>query len=101
MALSKTITTQYGVDATYWKISYGRIDTAGCTAVLEVKGWKDQASRDAGDVPLTSYNYPCSHPDCTFTNNVPLLSDCYTWLKTIDGTGAMGLEIDWTEATDA
>ena len=101
MALTKTIQYQNQYDVTYWKICpVEMVDTLNDTLTFVIRGWKDQACRDAGHAHILGYTYTVTSSDVTFTDHwISGLGALYTWVKALDGTDSTG--VDWTDAVDA
>lgn len=57
MALSINIPTQYGVDATYFKVVDVKLNTLLNKGSLILSGFYDKAARDRGDKCLLVKNY--------------------------------------------
>lgn len=54
MALQKSIESDSGADATYWKISIADIEAARHTARITIEGFKDKEARTGGKRALTT-----------------------------------------------
>lgn len=52
MAIIKPIETQYGVEATYWRVMHLDIQVHNTYLGLRFYGWVDQEAADAGKEPL-------------------------------------------------
>lgn len=63
MALTQTLSTDYPLDATWWKITFFSAEREEKTLRLVLRGWKDQASYDAGDAHLAQRVYQIVEPD--------------------------------------
>jgi len=60
MALLKPIGTQYGVVASYWKITDVSLDSMHGTAHVVVSGYYDRDARDNFSTPLKVFEYNVS-----------------------------------------
>lgn len=56
MGLQKTITSDYGADATYWNIGSYQEDFKGKGAQVTLYGYMNKEMRDAGKQPLSAAN---------------------------------------------
>lgn len=92
MALSKTVSTAFGVNATYWKI-----DTLVCNRVVDtasvvVSGYLDQNARNSGAAPLICNTHNMGSTDYAAyfapavldVVDVNVFQQTYDWLKTLD-----------------
>lgn len=52
MAMQISKPSNYGVNATYWRIEGGTIDYGSMVLRINVAGYLDAAARDAGKAPL-------------------------------------------------
>lgn len=76
MALLKEISTDYGIYASYWKITSLIFNLDGsCT--INVTGFYSQDIRNTNQTPLKILNYTTQN-----TQNIFSLSDAYEYLKT-------------------
>lgn len=71
MALIKTISTNFGIDSTYWKIVDLNINWLSKNSHVSMSGWSSKASRDAGDQPLTSRSFDWSSDEFPFIDDEP------------------------------
>ena len=53
MALSKVLPTDFGIDATYWKIVDLNINWLSREAHISLLGWSDKVSRELGKKELS------------------------------------------------
>ena len=74
MALIKSVTDTTGATFSYWRIAEVRGDVASRRGIVTVRGWLDQAARNANMAPcLTDFGF-----DIQFTNDplpAPLTAD--------------------------
>lgn len=117
MALQKTITTENGLDLSYWRITSANqhFDGAGYQFNFALEGSKDANYRSKGSSPL-SFNF---RPVISFTGHVDswnVVSDnilqpnsgdlrpaLYNWIKTQTGWNDNNQHsevIDWSSASD-
>lgn len=60
MAIIKSIPTQYGVDATYWRVmKFMDIDVSNVRVSFMFYGWVDQQAHDDGKDPLDKKSIDC------------------------------------------
>ena len=71
MALIKSISTRFGIDATYWKIIDLNINWLSKNSHISLSGWSDKASRDAGNIPLDSRSFDWMGEDFPFIGEEP------------------------------
>ena len=83
MALQKTVSTNYGIDATYWKIVGIIVNWINNHAEIGVRGWQDNASRLAGNRCLMSKHYVWDGADFTLVNGGNNTAEAYAKLKTL------------------
>lgn len=90
MALQKSVTTDYGVNADYHRIDGMRLFVDDERVVFDLQLYADAAARSGGSRPLGSQEYEVSGADFT-TYFAPAVLDvanqnpqerAYEWLKT-------------------
>jgi hypothetical protein len=81
MALQKTITTVYGVDLNYWKVTRLNIDWHNKIAEVFLGGWPQQATRLQGTEALEYRSQVFRHDDWPFTPNGYNITEAYERLK--------------------
>lgn len=91
MALQKNIVTNYGVDATYWKICITNFDWYKNIAVIDIKGFVDETARQEDKEPLATISYNFSGEDFTFNSAEDVIAHAYNKLKALP---------DWDSAED-
>ena len=91
MALQKTVSTQYGINATYWKIVRMEIDWLNSKCFCRVSGWKDDASRLIPDEALDHRVYDWSGTDFTFGHVLN---------NTVEAYGKLKILTEWEGAID-
>ncbi len=57
MALEKQIETQYGIDATYWRLTQIQIDYANESAAATLSGYPSQSARQRSALHISHRNY--------------------------------------------
>jgi len=85
VALQKTISTRYGIDATYWKIERLELDWLNSNCFCRISGWKDNASRLVPDAALDLRVYNWSGADFTFSHALNNTAEAYGKIKAITG----------------
>lgn len=65
MALNKSMTTNYGVNATYWLIANAVLDPINGIATVVMSGYANQTSAQALDQPLSTITYQFTGNDYT------------------------------------
>lgn len=81
MALKKNIPTNYGADASYWKISRTNIDWHSKRASVELLGFTSQEAREAGKEPITRENYAYMGDGFEFTPEENAVAKAYVLIK--------------------
>lgn len=71
MALIKTLPTEYGIDASYWKIVDLNINWLAREAHLSLLGWASLADRDAGKKEIDRKIFSFLGEDFPFTDTEP------------------------------
>jgi hypothetical protein len=84
MALLKQISTDYGIYASYWKITHFALNLDG-SCDLKISGFYSKETRDAGMLSLKNFDY---HIDAVvvlqyFPSGMDL-TQVYQYLKTIN-----------------
>lgn len=83
MALSLSVETPHGWEATYWKAAVARIDWLTRTSEIFVYGWKDAAARVVGKQFIVR-GYTWNDADFPFTNGLENHTQvAYDKLKTL------------------
>lgn len=82
MALFKNISTEYGTEASYWKISNAVFNLDGsCT--ITVLGFYTQSARNIPQAPMQTLKYTILNTDMeTYFQTGFNLHDAYEYLKT-------------------
>jgi hypothetical protein len=85
MALLKSVETNYGVNASYWKISRTNINWYDGVLSLELWGFFDEAARRANKSTLNIKEYVFGGDDfANFRGNEKLLDKAYEMLKGLE-----------------
>jgi len=84
MALSKSIDTSYGVQASYHKITETKIDWHNRAANLTVQSFIDEAARNTGKLAITTHSYYWAGDDFIFSPAGNVVADAYTKLKLME-----------------
>lgn len=71
MALSKVLPTDFGIDATYWKIVDLNINWLSRETHISLLGWSDKVSREAGRKELARKIFSFSGDDFPFLDIEP------------------------------
>jgi len=71
MAFIISIDTQYGIEASYWKIVDLNINWLTKNSHVSMCGWIDKASRDAGQQPLDQRSFDWSGDAFPFIETEP------------------------------
>jgi len=79
MALQKTISTRFGIDATYWKAYIE--NTTNTHVRYSLKGFSDQANSDAGGDPLDTYLFEAANSDLIVNERMPTMASIYEQAK--------------------
>ena len=87
MALQKTVSTQYGINATYWKIVRMEIDWLNSKCFCRVSGWKDNASRLVPDEALDHRVYDWSGDDFNFSHTFNNTEIAYDKMRVMEEWG--------------
>lgn len=84
MALSKQIGTDYGVAASYWKITDISLNSLDGTAHVVVSGYYDQSVRNGGYLPLKvlEYDVPAEIVQQYFPLSIDI-AQVYEFIKTL------------------
>lgn len=94
MALQKTITTDFGIDATYHKIAQLNINPHERQSHIEMLSFTDQQARIDGHQPLRSFIYDWigdEYPYSTDEASSNFIEQAYIKIKTLP---------EWEEALD-
>jgi hypothetical protein len=84
MALFKQIGTNYGIVASYWKITDISLNSLDGTAHVVVSGYPDREIRLAGYLPLKTLEYSVSAEDVyTYFPTSLDIAQVYGYLKTL------------------
>jgi hypothetical protein len=84
MALFKQIGTDYGIVASYWKITDVALNSLDGTARVVVSGYPDRDIRLAGYLPLKTLQYSVSAQDVqTYFPSSLDIAQVYGYLKTL------------------
>lgn len=81
MALQKEVKTQFGNNATYWRILEYRMNFVMKTADFAIGGYLDKDKRDAGMQPLMVTGVSFDPQNFPFTDEVPILRSVYEHIK--------------------
>jgi hypothetical protein len=104
MALQKTISTPYGVDLTYWKVTRLNIDWLNQIGEVFLGGWPNQQARLNGVQALEYKTQVFRHDDWPFTADGYNITEAYERLKLPImehvGQGEMHDNNPFTGATD-
>ncbi len=117
MALQKTITTENGLDVTYWRITNSNQvwDGAGFQFNFTMQGYKDADYRVKGATPMglnfrpiISYTGDANSWDVAQSNVLQNTSGdlrpaLYNWVKTQTGwndQNQLGAAVDWSDASN-
>lgn len=86
MALIKSISTGFGIDATYWKIVDLNINWLDKNSHISLLGWADKTARDAGLNPLDQRSFDYSGEEFPFIDEEPQneRETAYTKIKETD-----------------
>ncbi len=95
MAIQKAIQTNFGVEATYWRVMHLDIQVHNLYIGLRFHGWVDQAAADAGKEPLEFKSMQFTGQEfqlmaITITNNG---ENVYDALKRVCETKALTTEV--------
>ena len=71
MALQINKDSNYGVTATYWKISRMNIDWFSNYSQVAIGGWADKTARDNQSFPLKEFVYEFNGPDFPLIESEP------------------------------
>jgi len=94
MALILSINTDYGVQASYWKISKCRVDNDNKQIRADIIGYVDQNARENGSLSVGTKYFALNQATDSATYNTMidspdgLLTAIYTQLKQGDFAGA-------------
>jgi len=84
MALSQVISTDYGVNATYWKIVDIHFNRFDKTAKVTVGGYLDKDSKDNGSNILKTFEYTISENIiCPENSQINVIHQIYNHIKTL------------------
>ena len=84
MALFKQIGTDYGVVASYWKITDVSLNSLDGTARVVVSGYPDRETRLAGYLPIKTLQYSVSAQDVqTYFPTSLDIAQVYGYVKTL------------------
>lgn len=81
MALNKPISTAYGIDLSYWKVTRLNIDWLNKVAEVFLGGWPNQQARTNGVDALEYRTQVFRHDDWPFTPNGYNITEAYERLK--------------------
>ncbi len=86
MALSKDISTQYGVNASYWRVIDVRLNVANKFAEVLVGGYLSAEARADNKLPLQTLVFSVSPDgyDASFATNENAIRQSYQHLKTLE-----------------
>lgn len=107
MALSKSLATQYGVAATYWRVAgFESLDFANKQASFRVLGYKDKEAREENAIPLVEtapYTVTGDAFDSYVVEGDVGREALYTFLKNEEPpiNSLFGTLIDFRDAVDA
>lgn len=71
MALDKKIQTNFGVDATYWKVVEVNINWHANCVHITMLGWVDRIARDSGKQPIDQRTFDWNGEDFPFVDKEP------------------------------
>ena len=91
MALSKTMTTPYGVNATYHKINNITISWHSRTCFVDFYSYLNLEARESNKYPLASAYFQFIEDDFTFDVDSNITEQVYTKIKLLQ---------EWQDATD-
>ena len=98
MALQSSKMTDYGINATYWRVIRAYVDFHNRWIKVELGGYLDETTRAAGLAPLRVVEYILSGP--LFVEE-PTRAMVYAAIKTWTEFDAAGREVKpWIDATD-
>lgn len=63
MAINKSISTEFGVDATYWNIGAVQEDFKGRGTEVTIYGYASKEARDAGKQPIAAAKFQVAGDD--------------------------------------
>jgi len=84
MALKKTFTTNFGVDAEYWKIGKVDVDFHTKKSIVNILGFVNAQARTENKKELMIKTVKFDGIDFTFDVTLPLIDQLYVKIKTLD-----------------
>lgn len=91
MAIVKTVTSQYGVDATYWRITELIHSVVTEQATIHLDGYATKQARLDGANPLVHYQYTVEDVVDILNGDDATRTLAYGWIKNLP---------EWFGATD-
>jgi hypothetical protein len=91
MALQKNIETNYGVEATYWKICITNFDWYKKLSRITIYGFLNRETRDNLKESLAIKSYAFNDDDFTFDYQEDIIAHAYNKLKVLP---------EWEDAED-
>lgn len=88
MALSKAIDTNYGAQATYWRIIRVHFDVIARTVWFVLGGYTDAAARGANKTPLREQPFTMNLADNQTPEDIGR-AEMYAFAKTAEVSGAV------------
>lgn len=71
MALQKSIQTNFGIEATYWKVVEINVNWHEKRSHVTLLGWVDQGARDSGKQPIDQRTFDWGGEDFPFVDKEP------------------------------